>query len=179
LIDRVLDWGLGVEMIRTFWFAAFCLAGLGGLLATRVTASMAFPGESILDPAVLGEALAQETLTNQALAIDLPTRDTLTKADRLDFAYLPSAAAIIAEAQAERIAFAKTQVGNAKPQPSAASQVGRTIVMLPRPRPKVRFAKVGLGKSSHPKPVVEVKTCTPPEGLSGLLMALANQPRCG
>jgi hypothetical protein len=170
-------------VIRTFWFAAFCLAGLGGLLATRVTASMAFSGESILDPAVLGEALAQErptnqTPTNQTLAIDMPTRDTLTKADRLDVAYLPVAMVMIAEAPAEPIAVPETKPdanAGADLQRSAALHVHRSSVMLPRPRPKIRPAKI----SHAAKPVVEVKTCTPPEGLSVLLMALANQPRCG
>jgi hypothetical protein len=170
-------------MIRTFWFAAFCLAGLGGLLATRVTASMAFSGESILDPAVLGEGLAQDPLTNQTLAIDMPTRDTLTKADRLDVADLLVAAAMVAEAPAQSIAVPETKPdanAGADLQRSAALHVHRTSVMLPRPRPKIRPAKIGLAKISHAaKPVVEVKTCAPPEGLSGLLMALANQPRCG
>jgi hypothetical protein len=154
---------------------------------------MAFSGESILDPAVLGEALAQETLTNQALtnqtltnqaptdqtlAIDMPTRDTLTKADRLDLAYFPVAMAMIAEAPAEPIALPDTKPnanGTAGSQRSAALHVHRTHIMLPRPRPKIRPAKI----SHLAKPVVEVKTCTPPEGLSGLLMAIANQPRCG
>jgi hypothetical protein len=170
-------------VIRTFWFAAFCLAGLGGLLATRVTASMAFSGESILDPAVLGEALAQETSTNQALAIDMPTRDTLTKADRLDVGYFPVAVAMIVEAPAEPMAVPKTKPdanATAGLQRSAALHVHRTSVMLPRPRPKIGPAKTSPIKISHlAKPVVEAKACAPPEGLSGLLMALANQPRCG
>jgi len=150
-------------MIRTFWFAAFCLAGLGGLLATRVTASMAFSSEGVLDLVMLGEALAQ---------------DTLMKADRLDVAYLPVAVAMIAEAPVESLVVPETKPdANAEVdlQRPAASHVGRTGVMLPRPRPKIRPAKI----SHLAKPVVEVKTCTPPEGLSVILMALANQPRCG
>lgn len=171
-------------MIRTFWFAAFCLAGLGGVLATKVTASIAFTGESVLDPAMLGEGLAQNTLTNDTLTKDAFTLDTLTKADRLNVAYLPSAAAIIAEARAEPIVVPETKPNadaKAGSQRSAASNAGRTIVMLPRPRPRIRLAKLALAKSSHPaKSVVEVKSCSPPEGLSALLMAFANQPpRCG
>jgi hypothetical protein len=167
---------LGVEMIRTFWFAAFCLAGLGGLLATRVTASMAFSSEGVLGPVMLGEALAQDTLTNQTLAKDMPTQDTLTKADRLDVAYLPVVVAMIAEAPAESMAVTKPEANaTAGLQRSVALHTHRTSVMLPRPRPKIRPAKI----SHLAKPVVEVKTCSPPEGLSGLLMALANQPHCG
>jgi hypothetical protein len=165
-------------MIRTFWFAAFCLAGLGGLLATRVTASMAFSSEGVLDLVMLGEALAQDTLTNQTLTKDTLVQDTLMKADRLDVAYLPVAVAMIAEAPVESLVVPETKPdanAEANLQRPAASHVGRTGVMLPRPRPKIRPAKI----SHLAKPVVEVKTCTPPEGLSIILMALANQPRCG
>jgi len=54
-------------VIRTVWIAAFCLAGLGGLFATRVTASI--PEEIVRDPTTVGTSLV---------------RDTLTKADKLD-----------------------------------------------------------------------------------------------
>jgi hypothetical protein len=165
-------------MIRTFWFAALCLAGLGGVLATRVTASMAFTGESVLDPVMLGEGLAQDTLTRDTLTRDTFITDTLTKADRLNVAYLPSAAAIIAEARTQSVAVPEIKPDanvTAGLQRSAALHVHRTNVMLPRPRPKIRPAKI----SHSAKAVVEAKTCSPPEGLSGLLLALANQPRCG
>src|SRR6266702_3898408 len=163
-------------MIRTFWFAAFCLAGLGGLLATRVTASMALTGEGVLDPVILGEGLAQDVLARDAFTKDAFTKDTLTKADRLEVVYLPAVAAMIAEAPVESIAVAETKPhANARvvSQRPAASHVNRTTVMLPRPRPRIRLAK-----ASHPaKPVLEVKTCAPPEGLGGLLMAFSGQPR--
>jgi hypothetical protein len=169
-------------MVRTFWFAAFCLAGLGGLLATRVTASMAFPGEGVLDPVMLGEGLAQYPQT-QVPQNETLTRDALTKADRLDVAYPPVAVAMMVEAPAQ-----SAGASDAKPdagamsglQRSAALHVHRTGVMLPRPRPKIRPAKTSAAKISHlAKSVAEAKTCSPPEGLNVLLMALANQPRCG
>jgi hypothetical protein len=159
---------LGVEMIRTFWFAAFCLAGLGGVLATRVTASVAITGESVLDPALLSVGLAP---------------DTLSKADRLDVAYyLPSAAPtpaeIFPELPAARVAVLPAKPGaraKASSQPAAAANIDRKSVMLPRPRPKIRLAK----NTHPPKPIVESKTCAQPEGLGGLLMAFAGTPRCG
>jgi hypothetical protein len=180
---------LGVEMMnRTFWFAAFCLAGLGGVLATRVTASMAFSGESVLGPVMLGEGLAQDMPTMDTLAKDAPTLDALAKADRLDVAYLTVAAAMIPEAPIGSIAVPETKPGadlEVVSQRPAASRVNRTSVMLPRPRPRISLAKTSLAKTSLAKtsrsarPVVEVKTCFQPEGLSGLLMAFSGQPRCG
>ena len=61
----------GWIVIRTIWIAALCLAGLGGLFATRVTASIS--EEAVRDPDTVG--ISQR-------------RDTLTKGDRLDVAYL-------------------------------------------------------------------------------------------
>jgi hypothetical protein len=157
---------LGVEMIRTFWFAAFCVAGLGGVLATRVTASMA-TGESVLDPALLSVGLAP---------------DTLSKADRLDVAYYlpyaaPASAEIIPQLAAERVAVLAAKRGaNAKVRAQLnPASANRKSVMLPRPRPKIRFAK----NAHPPRPIVESKTCVQLEGLGGLLMAFAGTPRCG
>jgi apolipoprotein N-acyltransferase len=59
-------------MVRTVWIAAFCLAVLGGLFATRVTASMPSTEEAATDPTEISTKLVQ---------------DTLTKADKLDVSY--------------------------------------------------------------------------------------------
>jgi hypothetical protein len=152
-------------MIRTLWFAAFCLAGLGGVLATRVAASMDITGDSVLDPALLSVGLAE---------------DTLSKADKLVVAYQPSTVAptpIIPESPAAPGAVIPAKLGtNAKVSalPLSPANVNRKIVMLPRPRPKIRLAK----DIHPPKAVVELKTCAQPEGLGGLLMAFAGTPRC-
>jgi hypothetical protein len=174
-------------LIRTFWFAAVCLAALGGLLATRVTASMALTGDSVIDPAMLGEAKdrlrdkledkLQDKLQDK-LAKDALTRDTLTKADRLDIAYRQAAAVVIAEAPANSIAVAEMMPGaNAKPasQLPLASVGRRTSVMLPKPRPKIRLARnIPLAR-----PTAELKTCAQPEGFGGILLSFAGPPHCG
>ena len=170
-------------MIRTFWFAAVCLAALGGLLATRVTASMALTGDSVIDPAMLGEAKdrLRDKLQNKLqdeLTKDALTKDTLTKADRLDIAYRQAAAVVIAEAPANSIAVAEMMTGaNAKPasQLPLASVGRRTIVMLPKPRPKIRLARnIPLARS-----IAELKTCAQPEGFGGILLSFAGPPHCG
>ncbi len=156
-------------MIRIFWFAAICLSALGGLLAAKVTSSIATAEESVLDPTMLGIGLAG---------------DTLAKADKLKVAYLlPSrlpSAATNPEAPTESIAVLRPKPGaTASSQRLATSNIDRRSVMLPKPRSKARL-EVRQAKNSHPaKPAVEVKTCSRPEGLGGLLMSFAGAPRCG
>jgi len=156
-------------LIRIFWFAAICLSALGGLLAAKVTSSIATAEESILDPTLLGIGLAG---------------DTLAKADKLKVAYLlPSrlpSAATNPESPTESIAVLRPKPGApASSQRLATSNIDRRSVMLPKPRPKIKL-EVRQAKNSHPaKPAVEAKTCSRPEGLGGLLMSFAGAPRCG
>jgi len=156
-------------LIRIFWFAAICLSALGGLLAAKVTSSIATAEESVLDPTMLGIGLAG---------------DTLAKADKLKVAYLlPSrlpSAATNPESPTESIAVLRPKPGaTASSQRLVTSNIDRRSVMLPKPRPKIR-PEVRQAKNSHPaKPAVEVKTCSRPEGLGGLLMSFAGAPRCG
>ena len=164
-------------MIRIVWIAAFCLAGLGGLFATRVTASIS--EEAVRDPATVGTSLV---------------RDTLAKADKLDVGYfrypvestpVPAAEPIAAEIQPSK-AFQPTKAfqpikawATAKAGSSHAPDlsVHRIAVLLPKPRPKIkptRNAKdVGLAKAA-----LDLKTCHQQDGLAGLLISLNGSPRC-
>ena len=148
-------------MIRIFWFAAICLSALGGLLAAKVTSSIATAEEGVLDPTMLGIGLAG---------------DTLAKADKLKVAYLLPSRLPSAATNPEPGATASSQR-------LAISNIDRRSVMLPKPRPKIKLEarpEVRQAKNSHPaKPAVEVKTCSRPEGLGGLLMSFAGAPRCG
>jgi hypothetical protein len=176
-------------VIRTIWIAALCLAGLGGLFATRVTASIS--EEAVRDPDTVG--ISQR-------------RDTLTKGDRLDVAYLHRpiesmpvvpAVPIAAEIQpAEPFQFAKLTAtataespvapgqaagpnanASASSNSSASSSARRSTVLLPKPRPRIRPAKnkkdVGVARAA-----VDPGTCHQQDGLSGLLISLSGAPRC-
>jgi len=144
-------------LIRIFWFAAICLSALGGLLAAKVTSSIATAEEGVLDPTMLGIGLAG---------------DTAAKADKLKVAYLLPSRLPSAATNPEPGATASSQR-------LAISNIDRRSVMLPKPRPKIRL-EIRQAKNSHPaKPAVEVKTCSRPEGLGGLLMSFAGAPRCG
>jgi hypothetical protein len=150
-------------LIRTVWIAAFCLAGLGGTFATRVTASIS--EEAVPDPTTVDTSLMQ---------------DTLSKADKLNVRYAPveNIPAVPAEPIAVEIEPAKPPA-TAKagcsyaPDPGA----GRTAVVLPKPRPRIRPAKhekdVGLARAT-----VDPNTCHQQDGLGGKLISLSGTPRC-
>jgi hypothetical protein len=114
-------------MIRTVWLAAFFLAGICGLCASKVTASISQPEEGVPDRTMVSFAT-----------------DTLTKADRLDAVNLPAEreptlalppdpiAALLAKL---RSVAAETRVR--RPQNLNAKR----IVVLPKPRPKLRLSE--------------------------------------
>ena len=149
--------------MRTVWIAAFCLALLGGLFATKVTASMAPTEEIAPDPTVVSTSLVQ---------------DTLTKSDKLDVGYLlPSAdtngdlptKAMEVLQTPSRIAAGRSSRGLKGPH------ANRIAVMLPKPRPKIR-----LSKNNNPsKAAGDPKSCVQPDGLGGLLLSLSGSLRCG
>ena len=127
------------------------------MLAAKVTSSIATAEEGVLDPTMLGIGLAG---------------DTAAKADKLKVAYLLPSRLPSAATNPEPGATASSQR-------LAISNIDRRSVMLPKPRPKIKL-EVRQAKNSHPaKPAVEVKTCSRPEGLGGLLMSFAGAPRCG
>jgi len=141
-------------LIRTVWIAAFSLAVLGGLFATKVTASIAPVEEAGLVP------------TDVILA-----QDTLTKSDKLDVAYLlasaeaypvlPNSSTVVLETRSR---FAAS--GGAR---------GRSAVKLPKPRPKIRMSK----KNNPAQAAGDLKSCTQPDGLGGFLLSLSGSLRCG
>ena len=150
-------------MIRTIWIAALCLAGLGGLFATRVTASISEGAAQ--DPATAGTSFAQ---------------DALTKADRLNLTYLRYPAENTPVAPTEPIAAEivptkpTTSAETGSPRPPGLS-VDRNAVVLPKPRPKIRPAK---NAKDVAKASVDLKACHQQNGLGGMLISLSGAPRC-
>jgi len=147
-------------VIRTIWIAAFCLAGLGGLFATRVTASIS--EATVRDPTTIDTSLGQ---------------DTPTKADKLDLTYLrlpvesvpaPPAESVAAEIVSTKPATSAKIGSRHPPGPSAH----RNAVLLPKPRPKIRPAKNAKEAS------VDLKACHQQGGLGGILISLSGAPQC-
>jgi hypothetical protein len=148
-------------MIRTVWISAFCLAVLGGLFASRVTASMPSTEEAVLDPTEISAKLVQ---------------DTLTKSDRLDVSY--RSVETVPALPMESIAVVLTKP---RPNTNGGSQhlsgpnANRVSVMLPKPRTRIRLAK----NNNPAKTTPDSKTCQQPDGLSSILMSFTGSPRCG
>ena len=162
-------------MIRTFWIAAFCLAGLGGTFATRVTASIS--EEAFLDPATVGTGL---------------TQNTLSKGDKLNVGYVryPAERAPVENAQVANTPTVPAEPVAAEIEPAklpATAKAGsshapdpvarRAAVVLPKPRPRIRPSRqakgVGLARAT-----VDPNTCHQQDGLGGMLISLSGSPRC-
>lgn len=149
-------------MIRTVWLAAFCLACLGGLYASKVTASISAPEDGIADPAT--SAAAAEP-------------DTLTAADRVDVTGLRPAAeatlvqstdlVVVRPVKANRFALHRLQ----RPSDTKA----KVIVVLPRPRPKPRLSRNG----KSPGLAGDLKKCPENNSLGTLIMSLTGASHCG
>jgi hypothetical protein len=137
------------------------------LLAAKLTSSTAAAEESVMDPTMLGLGRAD---------------DTPTKADRLEVAYLLPSARMSSAATNPGLPTESIAVSQVMPradtetasQPRRASRITRETVMLPRPRPKIRLAK----NSRPAKPIVDVKTCSHPDGLGAILMSFAGSAPC-
>jgi hypothetical protein len=150
-------------MIRTVWLAAFCLAGVGGLCASKVTASITAPQEGVPDQTMVSTNIAS---------------DTLTRADRLDVTNLrPVAEATIALPRPDPVAalpikLKTTSSGNLQRQ--SPPNANRRTATLPKPRPKVRLPK----NSNSSNSAGDLKTCPQTEGLGSILMLFSGMLRC-
>jgi hypothetical protein len=118
------------------------------------------------------EPLAQSTVGLSA------SRDTLTKADRLEIPYVQY------EAPAQRISSVERMP---PPDPTAIipqevqkivdqHRRGAVVVMLPKPRPKHTASKK-TANSERPKVTIAVKSCRP-NAFDNLLKALNLSPAC-
>jgi hypothetical protein len=144
-------------LTRTVWIAAFCLALIGGLFATKVTASMVPGDEREPDPTTVSSILGQDTLTTSdkgAAAYVVPPANTNL--------VLPISSAAVLETRTFVVSRGSRRL------------TGRGAVKLPRPRPTIR-----LSKKNDPAQNGDVKGCTQPDGLGGLLLSLSGSLRCG
>jgi hypothetical protein len=111
-------------MIRTVWLAAFFLAGICGLCATKVTASISPSEEGVPDRTTVSFVT-----------------DTLNKTDRLDITKLAGGSETTFALPPDPIIIlaSKSLVSSGSLQRQSNPRVGRTAVLLPRPRPKVQL----------------------------------------
>jgi hypothetical protein len=148
-------------MIRTVWLTALCLAGVGGLCASKVTASITAPQEGVPDQTMVSTNIAS---------------DTLTRADRLDVTNLrPVAEATIALPPPDSVAALPIKLKTTSSRNlQRQSRPNARTATLPKPRPKVQ-----LPKNSNPSNSAgDLKTCPQTEGLGSILMLFSGMPRC-
>jgi hypothetical protein len=146
--------------LRTVWIAAFCLALLGGLFATKVTASMA-PAEEI----------ALDATTIRATFVP----DTLTASDRFDIAYLPPPAEAILPTESVEVVQDTPRIeASSNTRGLKSPNAKRAAVMLPKPRPKIRLSK----NSNPPKAAADLKSCAQRDGLGGMLLSFSGSLPC-
>jgi hypothetical protein len=150
-----------MNMIRTIWLAAFCLAGLGGLCASKVTASI-YPFEEC----ATGQSQSQSTV------IDAIVADTLTKADTAEVAPAAEATGSL-PIESNDVVAEKQTVPRSKHL--SVPNAHLKTVMLPKKRPKIRVAK----NANQDNISADPKNCSQPDGLGGLLKSLAGAPHCG
>jgi hypothetical protein len=145
--------------------AALILVGLGTLVAMELEA----PPRT---RKAVNEPLAQSTVGLSA------SRDTLTKADRLEIPYAQY------EALAQRISSVERMP---PPDPTAIipqevpkivdqHRRGAVVVMLPKPRPKHTASKK-IANTERSKVTIAVKFCRP-HTFDNLLKALNLSPAC-
>ena len=166
-----------MAVIRTVWLAVVCLIGLGAMVALR--AGTPTP------PASARPSPAQTTVG------EIFSSDTLTKADRLDIAYVRD---LIAPKPVMLVAKAPDET---PPQPSGPTSTTnivsrhwhdpharRPAAVSPGRRIKGGESQKGNQESKkgnnvdRGKPTVDLRPCRRPEGFAGLLRALNLTPGC-
>ena len=159
-------------MIRTVWLAVLCLIGLGAMVA--IGAGTPTPPPNV-------RASTEQTTVGESFS-----QDTLTKADRLEIAYVRDPIALKPvmlvtkapdETPSQRLGPAATTTTkivsrhwhDPNARKSAAASAGRRIKGQ---EPKKR------GNVDREKPTVDLRPCRRPEGFAGLLRALNLTPGC-
>ena len=155
-------------MIRTVWLAVPCSIGLGAMVAIDV-------GPPVPKPNV-------ETAPEQTTIAAGSSDDTLTKADKLEIAYVP--------VPVEPVVLARPVSEETSPQPR--SLVIRKIVsrhsrertarklaaVSPDRRINIQQPKRNGKGVDRAKATVDLRPCRRPEGFAGLLRALNLSPGC-
>jgi hypothetical protein len=145
--------------------AALILVGLGTLVAMEL-------GAPPRARKAVNEPLAQTTVGSSA------SRDTLTKADRLEIPYEQHEAPAQRMASVERMPPPDPKAVIPQEVPKIADQHrrGAVVVMLPKPRPK-HTASRKTANTERSKEAAAVKLCRP-NSFDSLLKALNLSPAC-
>jgi hypothetical protein len=145
-------------MNRTVWLAAFCLAGLGGLCASQVTASISRPDDSNTNPTIMTAAIGS---------------DTLAVADKLALTGLRPTAEVTLAEPADPILISPVKTKGV-PLQRYHSAKAKVIAALPKPRPKLRISR----NDKPPKLAGDPRKCPESNGLVALISSLTGTSHC-
>ena len=160
----------GLAVIRTVWLAVLCLIVLGAMVTIKAGTPSPPPNVGASpDQATIGKSFSQ---------------DTLTKADKLEIAYVRDPVAV------EPVMLVTKVPNETLPQPPSPTSTPR-IVSRRRHDPSVkkvaavspdRRIKIREPKKSktldRPKAVIDLRSCQRPEGFARLLTALNRSSGC-
>jgi hypothetical protein len=157
-------------VIRTVWLTALCFGGVAAVVATNAGTSRPAP--------------VVRTSPEQTTVADPFSQDTLTKADKLEIAYVRDPVAV-EPIISVRMAFDEI------PPPRLTPTATQKIVS-PRPharkpptvsadrRIKIRESKESKKSKNveRGKVAADLRSCRRPEGIAGLLWAFNLSPKC-
>ena len=160
----------GLVVIRTMWLAALCLSGLGAMVA--IGAGTPTPPPNV------------EPSPDQTTIATGSSQDTLTKADKLEVAYVRDPVAV------EPVMPVATAPNETPPQPLSPPATPKIVSRHSHDPNAKKVAAVSPGRrikgqeSKKSKNVeraklpVELRPCPRPEGFAGLLRLLNLSPGC-
>jgi hypothetical protein len=159
----------GFDVIKTACLASLCLIGLGAMVYVNAARPTPIPKVG---------ASADQT----PIATD-PSHDTLTKADKLEIAY------VLVPVAAEPVMLATQVSDETSPQPVSLT-ISKIVsrhwhdhngkkFAAESPDRRIKIQEAKNGKSvDRPKATADPKPCRRPEGFVGLLRALNLSPGC-
>jgi hypothetical protein len=159
-----------VDVTRTVWLTVLCLTGLGAMVTIKA-------GTPMLPPNA-GASLDETTIAGAS------SRDTLTKADKLEIAYVR---APLVEDPIMEVTRAIDETPSRTPSSTATQKIVSRHWHDPNAKKsasasldrsiKVQQPKNGKN-SDRSKTTVDLRPCRRPEGFAGLLRALNLSPGC-
>jgi hypothetical protein len=144
-------------MNRTVWLAAVFLAGLAGLCASQVTASIWRPDDGETNPAIMtaGNGL-----------------DTLDVADKVDLTGLRPTAEVTLAEPADPILISPIKTKGVPLQRHHDTKA-KVVAALPKPRSKLR-----ISRNDKPRLAGDPRKCPEANGLIALITSLTGTSHC-
>src|ERR1700723_3823348 len=160
----------GLNVTRTVWLAVLCLIGLGAMVTIKAGTPPPPPNA--------GASLDETTIARAS------SRDTLTKADKLEIAYVR---APLVENPIMQVTKATDET---PPRPLSSTATPKIVTRhwhdpnakksaSASPDRSIKVQQPKNGKNvDRAKATVDLKPCRRPEGFAGLLRALNLSPGC-